>query len=116
MAYDQSNQYSGHIEVNYEYHFKPGWAFQTKLYVIGMETNFDDVFSDRHGHADVWDAMFGAGVGISYYFNKREWDRCNSCPQDIIYINKKINQIRADCPKTETGILEFYVFYPNNYF
>ena len=84
MAYDQSNQYSGHIEVNYEYHFKPGWAFQTKLYVIGMETNFDDVFSDRHGHADVWDAMFGAGVGISYYFNKREWDRCNSCPQDII--------------------------------
>ena len=115
MAYDQSNQYSGHIEVNYEYHFKPGWAFQTKLYVIGMETNFDDVFSDRHGHADVWDAMFGAGVGISYYFNKREWDRCNSCPQDIIYINKKINQIRADCPKTETGVLEFYVFYPNNY-
>lgn len=57
--------------------------------MIGMETNFDDVFSDRHGHADVWDAMFGAGVGISYYFNKREWDRCNSCPQDIIYINKR---------------------------
>lgn len=115
MTYDQSNQYSGHLEMNYEYHFKPGWALQAKLYMIGMETNFDDVFSDRHGHADTWDAMFGAGVGISYYFKKRGWDRCNPCPQDITYINKRVNQMRSDCPKTKTGILEFYVFYPNNY-
>lgn len=115
MAYDQSNQYSGHVEMNYEYHFRPGWALQAKLYVIGMETNFDNVFSDRHGHVDTWDAMFGAGVGVSYYFKRRGWDRCNPCPQDITYINHKVNQMRSESPKIETGILEFYVFYPNNY-
>lgn len=115
MNYDQSHTYSGNMELQYSYFLGKGFSIDAKLWAQGMETCFDDIYTDRNGKADMWDACFGVGVGLTYYIKKRGWDRCNSCPQDIVYINNQINELRADCPKTKTGILEFYVFYPNNY-
>lgn len=108
------NEWSGHFELQYSRFFskKKDWSLDFKLHSILYQTNFDGKIG---GQYTPWDANHGVAVGFTYYFKKRHWDRCLPC-ENPVYINNVIAApatIVNECP--EYGVLEFYVFFPNNY-
>lgn len=108
------NEWSGHFELQYSRFFskKKDWSLDFKLHSILYQTNFDGKIG---GQYTPWDANHGVAVGFTYYFKKRHWDRCIPC-ENPVYINNVIAApatIVNECP--EYGVLEFYVFFPNNY-
>ena len=109
----QRNEWSGHFELQYSRFFDPEKKFSLDLKARAMlyQTNFDGITLKQNGEKSRWfDANVGFSIGLTYYFKKRHWDRCLPC-QEPVYINNV--QVVNDCP--EYGVLEFYVFFPNNY-
>lgn len=119
----QRNEWSGHIELQYSRFFDKEKKFSLDLKARAMlyQTNFDGITLKENGENSVWfDSNLGVSVGFTYYFKKRHWDRCMPC-ENPIYINNVVAPIpvknamatASECP--EYGVLEFYVFFPNNY-
>lgn len=114
----QRNEWSGHFELQYSRFFDKEKKFSLDLKARAMlyQTNFDGITLKSTGENSVWfDANLGFSVGFTYYFKKRHWDRCIPC-ENPVYINNVIAApatIVNECP--EYGVLEFYVFFPNNY-
>lgn len=113
----QRNEWSGHFELQYSRFFDKEKKFSLDLKARAMlyQTNFDAITLKETGENSVWfDANLGFSVGFTYYFKKRHWDRCIPC-ENPVYINNVIAApaVVNECP--EYGVLEFYVFFPNNY-
>ena len=114
----QRNEWSGHFELQYSRFFDKEKKFSLDLKARAMlyQTNFDQITLKKTKENSVWfDANLGFSVGFTYYFKKRHWDRCLPC-ENPVYINNVIAApatIVNECP--EYGVLEFYVFFPNNY-
>lgn len=114
---EQRNEWSGHFELQYSRFFDKEKKFSLDLKARAMlyQTNFDGVTLKKTGEDSKWfDANLGFSVGFTYYFKKRHWDRCIPC-ENPVYINNVMAPatIVNDCP--EYGVMEFYVFFPNNY-
>lgn len=105
------NEWSGHFELQYSRFFNKSknLSLDVKLHSILYQTNFDGKIGGQYAP---WDANHGFAVGLTYYIKKRHWDRCVK-GQPIYNINQTIIQPENDCP--QYGVLEFYVFFPNNY-
>lgn len=114
----QRNEWSGHFELQYSRFFDKAKSFSLDLKARAMvyQTNFDGITLKQNGEKSVWfDSNIGLSVGFTYYFKKRHWDRCMPC-ENPVYINNVIAPAAipvSDCP--EYGVLEFFVFFPNNY-
>lgn len=113
----QRNEWSGHFELQYSRFFDKEKKFSLDLKARAMlyQTNFDGITLKENGENSVWfDANLGFSVGFTYYFKKRHWDRCIPC-ENPVYISNVIAApaVVNECP--EYGVLEFYVFFPNNY-
>ncbi len=106
----QSNEWSGHFELQYSRFFskKKDLSLDMKFHAMLNQTNFDGIIKGW------WDAHLGLTVGVTYYFKKRHWDRCLPC-EGTTYINNLYTTPAtvSECP--EYGVMEFYVFFPNNY-
>ena len=110
---EQRNEWSGHFELQYSRFFnkKKAVSLDVKAYTILYQTNFDGITLKQTGEdSRWWDANTGVSVGLTYYFKKRDWDRCEPC-QTPVYINQPV--ILTKCPQYKTFV--FYVFFPNNY-
>ncbi len=111
----ESNEWSGHLELQYSRFFsrKKDFSLDVKAHAMLNQTNFDEIV--HNPHHTWWDANLGLSIGCTYYFKKRHWDRCLPC-ENPIYINNvvaPVNVVESGCP--EYGVMEFYVFFPNNY-
>lgn len=105
------NEWSGHFELQYSRFFNKSknLSLDLKLHSILYQTNFDGKIGGQYAP---WDANHGVAVGMTYYFKKRHWDRCVQ-GQPVYNINQTVIQPNNNCPKY--GVIEFYVFFPNNY-
>lgn len=105
------NEWSGHFELQYSRFFnkKKSLSLDLKLHSILYQTNFDGKIG---GQYTPWDANHGVAVGVTYFFKKRHWDRCVA-GQPVYNVNQTVVMPANECP--EYGVLEFYVFFPNNY-
>lgn len=111
----QRNEWSGHFELQYSRFFDKEKRFSLDLKARAMlyQTNFDGITLKKSGEKSTWfDANLGLSVGFTYYFKKRHWDRCLK-GQPVYNINQTVIMPANDCP--EYGVLEFFVFFPNNY-
>ena len=113
----QRNEWSGHLELQYSRFFsaKKNISLDVKARAVLFQTNFDAITLKSTGENSKWfDSNLGLSVGVTYYFKKRHWDRCEPC-QSPVYINKTIVNPApvSECPEYKT--LVFYVFFPNNY-
>ena len=113
----QRNEWSGHLELQYSRFFnaKKNISLDVKARAVLFQTNFDAITLKSTGENSKWfDSDLGLSVGVTYYFKKRHWDRCEPC-QSPVYINKTIVNPApvSECPEYKT--LVFYVFFPNNY-
>lgn len=110
------NEWSGHFELQYSRFFdkEKKWSLDVKLHSVLYQTNFDGKVG---GQYRPWDANHGLAVGITYFFKKRHWDRCSPCGtviyNNIAPVETKEPVVIQNCP--EYGVMEFYVFFPNNY-
>lgn len=106
------NEWSGHFELQYSRFFnkKKNLSLDLKLHSILYQTNFDGKIG---GQYTPWDANHGFSVGVTYYFKKRHWDRCLPNGRPVYNINQTVIMPADDCP--EYGVMEFFVFFPNNY-
>lgn len=112
----QRNEWSGHFELQYSRFFdkKKSLSLDLKARAMLYQTNFDGITLKKNGENSRWfDANIGLSVGVTYYFKKRHWDRCLPCERPVYNINQTVVMPANDCP--EYGIMEFYVFFPNNY-
>lgn len=112
----QRNEWSGHFELQYSRFFdkKKSLSLDLKARAMLYQTNFDGITLKKNGEDSRWfDANIGLSVGVTYYFKKRHWDRCLPCERPVYNINQTVVMPANDCP--EYGIMEFYVFFPNNY-
>ncbi len=117
----QRNEWTGHFELQYSRFFdkKKSFSLDLKARAMLYQTNFDGITLKKNGEDSKWfDSNIGLSVGFTYYFKKRHWDRCLPC-ENPVYINNVVAPpvnnaaVLNDCP--EYGVLEFYVFFPNNY-
>lgn len=116
----QRNEWSGHIELQYSRFFTKAKAvsLDVKLYTSLYQTNFDAVTLKANGEKSKWwDLNTGVRLGVTYYFKRRGWERCVTCPAPVYVVNEVAPVTNAmavnNCP--EYGSLVFYVFFPNNY-
>ena len=116
----QRNEWAGHIELQYSRFFTKAKALSldVKLYTTLYQTNFDGVTLKANGeNSKWWDTNVGVRLGLTYYFKRRGWERCVTCPAPVYVVNEvaPVNNALAvsDCP--EYGSFVFYVFFPNNY-
>ena len=114
----QRNEWAGHLEFQYSRFFtkKKAVSLDLKLYATLFQTNFDGVtIKQVGGESSHWfDNNIGLRVGLTYYFKKRGWERCISCPAPVYIVNPApVNIIESDCPEYKSFV--FYVFFPNNY-
>lgn len=116
----QRNEWAGHIELQYSRFFTKAKALSldVKLYTSLYQTNFDGVTLKANGeNSKWWDTNVGVRLGVTYYFKRRGWERCVTCPAPVYVVNEvaPVNNALAvsDCP--EYGSFVFYVFFPNNY-
>ena len=110
----QRNEWSGHFELQYSRFFtkKKALSLDVKARAMLYQTNFDGITLKENGEdSHWWDMNVGLSVGMTYYFKKRDWDRCEPCARPI-YINNTVLPA-TECP--EYGTMVFYVFFPNNY-
>lgn len=113
----QRNEWSGHVELQYSRFFneKKRVSLDVKAHAALYQTNFDGISYKSTGDDSKWfDSNVGLSIGVTYYFKKRDWDRCRPGTSPV-YINNYYTSPApvVDCP--EYGIMEFYVFFPNNY-
>lgn len=112
----QRNEWSGHFELQYSRFFDKEKKFSLDLKARAMlyQTNFDAITLKKTGEKSTWfDANLGFSIGFTYYFKKRHWDRCLPNGRPVYNIHQTIIMPDNDCP--EYGVLEFFVFFPNNY-
>lgn len=105
------NEWYGNMELQYSRFFSRTKALSLDLKLRGRfyETHFD--LSPVAGHR--WDYNLGLNVGVTYYFRKRGWERCQNCNNDVYYVCLPPPVIVSECPQYKT--FTFYIFYPNNY-
>lgn len=114
----QLNEWSGHLELQYSRFFtkEKKWSLDAKLHGIFYQTNFDDIVIKENYKKEGshwWDTNVGLSVGVTYYFNKRGWERCTAAENIIYDIVPVPAPIVEKCPEYKT--MTFYIFYPNNY-
>lgn len=115
----QRNEWSGHLEFQYSRFFTKAKAvsLDLKAYVTLYQTNFDAVvLNDKLKNSYWFDLDAGFRVGLTYYFKRRGWERCISCPAPVYIVKEApVNNaiMTSTCP--EYGEFVFYVFFPNNY-
>lgn len=110
----QRNEWSGHFELQYSRFFsrKKDLSLDVKAHAIVYQTNFDGITLKANGDDSRWfDSNIGLSVGLTYYFNKRYWERCVECEQPVYITNTVLPE--PNCPEYKTMV--FYVFFPNNY-
>jgi len=108
------NEWYGNVELQYSRFFTTTKALSLDVKLRGRfyETHYD--LSPIAGHR--WDYHLGLNVGVTYYFKKRGWERCQNCSNPVYFISVPPSPapvVVADCPEYKT--FTFYVFYPNNY-
>lgn len=105
------NEWFGNVELQYSHFFTEAKDLSLDLKLRGRfyETHYD--LSPTAGHR--WDYLLGLNVGVTYYFKKRGWERCNNCSSPVYLVSLPAPVVIDDCPEYKT--FTFYVFYPNNY-
>lgn len=103
LSYGSSNEWSGHVELQYSRFFTPAKAVSLDVKLRGMlyDTRYDG-FSNN-GKTDLIDMNLSLNVGATYYFNYRGWERksthttiYNQYNQaKIIELNEEINRLRS---------------------
>ena len=114
----QRNEWAGHLELQYSRFFtkKKAVSLDVKLYTTLFQTNFDGVTIKQTGEGSKWfDSNVGIRVGLTYYFKKRGWERCVTCPAPVYIVEPApvTNVVETKCPEYKSFV--FYVFFPNNY-
>lgn len=115
---EQRNEWSGHFELQYSRFFdkKKSISLDLKAQTMLYQTNFDGVELKSSGENSAWfDINYGLSLGVTYYFKKRHWDRCVPSEKHVYNVTRNVIMPVPvnDCP--EYGVMEFYVFFPNNY-
>lgn len=109
----QLNEWSGHLEFQYSRFFTPAkkWSLDLRFHGVFYQTNFDRI--DHHDNSNWFDSNLGFNVGVTYYFQKRGWERCLVPEYEF---DQTIN-LYANRPQAcdQYGTFTFYIFFPNNY-
>ena len=110
---DPHNEWYGNVELQYSRFFSRSKALSIDVKLRGRfyETHYD--LSPVAGHR--WDYNLGLNAGVTYYFKKRGWERCQNCSNPVYFVSLPPPPpvIVPDCPEYKT--FTFYIFYPNNY-
>lgn len=102
LSYGSANEWSGHVELQYSRFFNPKKALSLDVKLRGLlyDSKYDGWSNNEK--TDLIDMNLSLNIGVTYYFNRRGWDRKTS--RTTVYaqynqtkmmeLNEEINRLR----------------------
>ncbi len=116
--YGSDNEWSGHLEFQYSRFFSSRKRASLDIKARGLfyQTNFDLEYGQADHAAKKWDCNLGVDAGFTLYLDKKRYNGWrHSTTQRYQHDYRERDVLMVHENNIESGVLTFYVFYPNNY-